>query len=182
MNASSGEVLSGVSAGLLKRGPRLANCSSTIRPVVLSHSLSRGMPAACALDERRPERRAGERRLDLPQQLVDRLLVGRVGADLGHQPLERVAQVPLAEVKLGPREAGTHRVGQAAVVVAHDPRRGAAEGAEERLPVGLRLARERLQAPQSRASRLVAHGAEHAKRDPVAAAVGVAHAERQIVK
>src|SRR5680860_1255550 len=48
MGPSSGAVLSGVSARRVARGLRRPNWSSTIRPVVFSHSLSRGMSAACA--------------------------------------------------------------------------------------------------------------------------------------
>jgi len=86
-----------MSTGRLERGPRRANCSATIRPVVFSHSLTRGMPAACARSSNGAQNegpvKAG---LDLGQQLVDRVAVGWLGAELVHQSLQRVAQVPLA--------------------------------------------------------------------------------------
>ena len=44
-----------------------------------------------ALDKRRPERRAGERSLDLRQQLVDRVPMRLLGVELAHQSLQRVA-------------------------------------------------------------------------------------------
>jgi hypothetical protein len=125
-----------------------------------------------ALCERRPERGAGERRLDLRQQLVDRVPVLRLlAAQLAHQPLQCVAQVPLADVQLGVGEPGADRIREPIVVVAHDPRRGAIERAEERRHVALGLGRERLQTPQFRASGFIAHRGEHPERDPEATAV-----------
>ena len=105
-----------------------------------------------------------------------------LSADLAHQPLQRVPQMPLAQVQLSAWEARADGVRQAGVVVADDPRRRPVQGAQERLPVGLRLARERLQPPQLRASGLVTHRAEDAKRDPVATADRITHPERQVVQ
>ena len=135
-----------------------------------------------AVEKRRPEPGAGERSLDLRQQVIDRVPVDVLGADLAHQPLQRVAQVPLAQVQLGVREASTNRVREPVVVVAHDPWRSATERSQERLPIRLRLARERLQAPQPWASGVIPHRGEHAERDPEATAVRVAHPERQVVE
>jgi hypothetical protein len=57
-----------------------------------------------ALDERTPERGAGEGGLDLLKQFVDRpLVLGLLGANLLHQPLKRVAQMPLAQIRLSLR-------------------------------------------------------------------------------
>ena len=50
---------------------------------------------------------------------------------------KRMAQVPLAQVQLGVGEAASHRIHQAAVVVADHPRRRPRKSAQERLPVGL---------------------------------------------
>src|SRR5450631_1805957 len=80
MNASSGEVVSGMFAGRFQRGPRRSNCSSTIFPVVFSHSLTRGMPAACARLRNGAQNPGGERSLDLRQQVIDRVPVDVLGA------------------------------------------------------------------------------------------------------
>ena len=40
-------------------------------------------------------------------------------------------QMPLTQVQLSLREASAHRVGEAVIVVTHDPGRGAIEGGEE---------------------------------------------------
>ena len=124
-NASSGEVLSRISAGRLERGPRRANCCSTIRPVVFSHSLTLGMPPACPRSRNGAQNEAPVNAASTcGQQLVDRVAVCRVlGADLAHQSLQRVAQVPLAQVQIGLREAGTDRVREAAIVVGGAPSR-----------------------------------------------------------
>jgi len=96
---------------------------------------------------------------------------GLLSSELCHQSLKRVAQMPLAQVQLGVREASTNGVRKAVVVVAHSPRRRAGKRAEERLPVGLRLACEHLQAPQLRPPALLAHRREDPKRDPRASGV-----------
>jgi len=89
MNASSGEVVSGMSADRFQRGPRgvelvLDNPPGGVQPVAQAGDAG----GVCALEERRPERGAGERCLDIGQQLVDRVLVLAVlGSDLAHQPL-----------------------------------------------------------------------------------------------
>jgi hypothetical protein len=85
---------------------------------------------------------------------------GLLCSELCHQSLKRVAQMPLAQVQLGVGEASTNGVRKAVVVVAHNPRRRAGKRAEERLPVGLRLACEHLQAPQLRPPALIAHRRE----------------------
>ena len=82
------------------------------------------------------------RRLDVGRQLIDRDVMVGVGAEIRHEPLQRMAKLPWAELHLSVAEASTNRVRKARVVVAHDPRRGAAQGAKERLPVSLGLARE----------------------------------------
>ena len=66
--------------------------------------------------------------------------------------------------------------------LSHTTRGGAAaQGAEERIAVRLRLARERLQAPQLGAPGLVPHCAKDPERDPMAATVWVADPERQVI-
>lgn len=112
MNPSSGEVVSGMSAGRVQRGARRPNWAATIRPVLFSQSLRRVIPAAWQRSVNGPERGAGERRLDVSQQFVDRVpMLGLLGPKLAHQPLR-----------------------EAVVVVAHDPRRCPVQSAEERLP------------------------------------------------
>ncbi len=114
------------------RGPRPARCApaelvgddspGAVQPVAQAGDAG-GVAARC---ERRPERGAGERRLDVSEQFVDRvLMLGLLGPELAPQPLQRVAQVLLAHLQFGVGEARTHRVGEAVVVVAHDPRGGA---------------------------------------------------------
>jgi len=51
-----------------------------------------------------------------------------LGLEFRHQSLQRVAQVPLAQVQLSAGEAGTNRAHNSPVVVAYDPRRRAAQG------------------------------------------------------
>ena len=77
-----------------------------VQPVAQAGDVG-GVAALC---ERRPERGPSERRLDVSEQSVDRVpMLGLLGAELAHQPLQRVAQVPLAHVQLGVGEAGTQR-------------------------------------------------------------------------
>ncbi len=85
---------------------------------------------------------------------------------------------------VSPVKAGWVRdgAGEALVVVADHPRRGAAQPTEEALPIGLRLARERLQAPGLEPSRLKAGRAEDPEGDPEAPASRVAHWERDVVE
>jgi hypothetical protein len=105
---------------------------------VLSHSLRRGDAGGVrALHERRPQRGAGERRLSISKELIDHVPVLTLGANLAHQPLQSMAQVPLAQVQLGVGETAANRVHQGAVVVAHHPGRRPGKGCEERLPVDL---------------------------------------------
>ncbi len=54
--------------------------------------------------------------------------------------------------------------------------------AQKRFPVGLRLARERLQPPQPRAPALTTHRSEDAQRDPMTASLRIAHPERQVIQ
>jgi hypothetical protein len=48
-------------------------------------------------------------------------MLGLLGAEPAHQPLQRVAQMPLAQVQLGIREAGADRVGETVVVAGDAP-------------------------------------------------------------
>src|SRR5512143_632027 len=96
----------------------LDDLPSVVQPATHARNTRR----VAALHEWRPERWAGECRLDIRQQLVDRLpVLGLFPADVGHQPLERVTQMPLAQIQLGLREASANGVREAVVAVAHDP-------------------------------------------------------------
>ena len=163
-----------MSAGRFQRGCAPAELVGDDQPGAVQPVAQAGDAGGVAtLCERRPEREAGEGRLDVGQQLVDRVpMLGLLGPELAHQPLKRVTQMPLAHVQLGVGEASTHGVREAVVVVAHDPRWRPVQRAEERLPVSLGLGRERLQAPQLRAPRLVPHRGEDPERDSVAAGLG----------
>src|SRR5680860_1172953 len=77
-----------------------------------------------------------------------RAVLRLVAVDLVHQPFQRVAQMPLAQVKLGLREGGSHGGVEAAVVVADHARRGVLQSAQEQLPVGLGGLRVGLHAPE----------------------------------
>ena len=90
--------------------------------------------------------------------------------------------MPFAQVEIGLRKDGAHGGRQAKVAVADDTWRGAAQSAQKDLPVGPSLGRKCLHSPHSGAAVLVAHGAEHAKRDPGRAAIGLGDAKRHIVE
>jgi hypothetical protein len=104
------------------------------------------------------------------------------GPDLRHQPLQRVTQMPLAEVELGVGEDGTYCPIEPGVVVAHDPRRSLLQRAQERFPVSLRCVGKGLRAPELGTALLKARGAEDPERDPEAAGSRVPHRERQVVQ
>jgi hypothetical protein len=148
MKASKGEVLRGrvhAAAGALSAPAELVLDDSPCR--VQPVAQTRDVGGVGALEEWHPERGTGERCLDVGQQLVDRDLMVGVGAERAHEPLQRMAKVPFAEVHLSVGEPSMNGVRKARVVVAHDPRRGAIQGTEECLPIGLGLAREGLQPP-----------------------------------
>jgi hypothetical protein len=69
---------------------------------------ARDVGGVSVADERLPERRAGKGGLDPRPQRVDRAAMLIALSDLRHQPLERVAQMPLSEVELGLGEGGPH--------------------------------------------------------------------------
>lgn len=103
-------------------------------------------------------------------------------AELGHEPLQRTAQGPLAQVELGLREGGAHGPVEPVVVVADDPRRRALEGAQERLPAGPGCVGGGLDAPEPRATALEARRAEDPEGDPEAPGGGVTHREGKVVE
>jgi hypothetical protein len=125
------------------------------------------------LDERSPALGAAEGAAESARDRVLAIfeqLVGEVLAQLA-------TEVPLAQAMVGPglAEDRLDRARQRVVGVRDDHPRRALEGAEEDLPGGLVLARERLQPPQARhrrpparRSRLAAH-----RREDVKAAAGV---------
>jgi hypothetical protein len=90
--------------------------------------------------------------------------------------------VPLAKVELGLGEGGAHRPVQPEVVVADHARWRPLEGAQERLPVGVRGVGKGLHAPELGASALEARRAEDPECDPQASGGRVTHREGQIVE
>ncbi len=110
-----------------------------MRPVVFSHSLTRGTPAAWqrSVNGSQNEGPVNAASTSGSSSSIASWCSGSCVRMLPHQSLKRVAQVPLAQVQLGVGEAGANSVREPVVVVAHDARWGAGQRAQKRLPVGL---------------------------------------------
>lgn len=173
------EVESGMSAGRTWRRPRAAKLVLDHAPGALEPAREpRDTGSVGVTDERPPERRSGEGRLHARQQRIDRGPVLVALSKLRHQTLQRVAQVPFAEVELGLGEGRTDGTIETVVVVADHALRSALQGAQERLPpVGLGCVGEGLNAPELRAPALEARRAEDPKRSESARFEG--HAPRR---
>jgi len=124
--------------------------------------------------EGRPEVPAGECGLGPWQQLL-----GGLAGDLRQQTLERVTQVPLAEIDLSLRPALLDDLQHSGVRVAHDPRWRTGQSREELPPRSRGRVGERLQAPQLALPIDVGQGAQDVPRE-VAALGGVAAAQAKV--
>ena len=182
MNPSNSEVLNGVSAGRVERCPRRRSWSSTTCPVVVRHSLRRGMPAACALDEQRPQQEAGGCRLDTCNELIDRGPAAVLGSDLAHEPLQRMAQGPLAQVQPGAgkriRTAFTRAWSLSHTTRGGFPGRAPRNASQSACDVLVCAS----QSPQLRAPGREPHHGEDAEHDPGPAAVRIADTQRQAIQ